>query len=118
LLPASGGNLALDIDPKLAWALAHREHFPLDLNLADASMIARVPGIGLRNARRLVELRCLRRIRYVDLARLRCSMKKIAPFIVTADYAPVNGAATSELLRRSLTEQPTQLSLWTQLQVA
>jgi putative DNA modification/repair radical SAM protein len=27
LLPASGGNLALDIDPKLAWALEHREHF-------------------------------------------------------------------------------------------
>jgi putative DNA modification/repair radical SAM protein len=118
LLPASGGNLALDIDPKLAWALAHREHFPMDLNLADASMIARVPGIGLRNAKRLVELRQLRRIRYVDLTRLRCSMKKIAPFIVTADYSPVNGAASSELLRRSMTEVPTQMNLWTELQAA
>ncbi|WP_426116506.1 putative DNA modification/repair radical SAM protein [Massilia sp. PWRC2] len=118
LLPAGGGNLALDIDPKLAWALAHREHFPMDLNLADASMIARVPGIGLRNAKRLVELRQLRRIRYVDLTRLRCSMKKIAPFIVTADYSPANGGVASELLRRSLTEVPTQLPLWTELQAA
>ena len=117
LLPA-GGNLALDIDPKLAWALAHREHFPLDLNRADAGMIARVPGIGLRNARRLVELRQLRQIRYADLFRLRCSMKKIAPFIVTADYSPANGAAASEVLRRSLATAPQQMSLWTELKAA
>ncbi|MCC6073100.1 putative DNA modification/repair radical SAM protein [Massilia sp. GCM10020059] len=117
LLPAAG-NLALDIDPKLAWALAHREHFPLDLNMADESMISRVPGIGLRNARRLVELRRLRRIRYADLVRLRCSMKKIAPFIVAADYKPSQGAAASEVLRRSMAEQPRQLDLWTELQAA
>ena len=119
LLPAAG-NLALDIDPKLAWALAHREHFPLDLNLAEESMIARVPGIGLRNARRLVELRRLRRIRYADLTRLKCSMKKIAPFIVTADYRPAaGGTIASEVLRRSMAEHsPKQMDLWTELQAA
>lgn len=117
LLPEAG-NLALDIDPKLAWALSHREHFPLDLNMADERMISRVPGIGLRNARRLVELRRLRRIRYADLVRLRCSMKKIAPFIVAADYRPAQGAAASEVLRRSMAEQPRQLDLWTELQAA
>jgi predicted DNA-binding helix-hairpin-helix protein len=36
------GNLALDIDPKLAWALNNREHFPVDLNRAEPAMIARV----------------------------------------------------------------------------
>jgi predicted DNA-binding helix-hairpin-helix protein len=56
--------------------LANRQHFPMDLNLADAGMIARLAGLGLRNARRLVELRLLRQIRYLDLTRLRCSMKK------------------------------------------
>ncbi|MDQ1829794.1 putative DNA modification/repair radical SAM protein [Massilia scottii] len=118
LLPAAG-NLALDIDPKLAWALAHREHFPMDLNMAEESMIARVPGIGLRNAKRLVELRRLRRIRYADLTRLRCSMKKIAPFIVTADYRPASDTTASEVLRRSMAEHsPRQLDLWAQLQAA
>jgi putative DNA modification/repair radical SAM protein len=120
LLPAAG-NLDLDIDPKLAWALAHREHFPMDLNRADASMIARVPGIGLRNAKRVIELRRLRRVRWEDLSRLRCSMKKIAPFIITADYSPVQGAASSETLRRSFTapQQGTQqLSLWPELKAA
>ncbi|KRB79191.1 hypothetical protein ASE07_05825 [Noviherbaspirillum sp. Root189] len=58
------------------------------LNTANPNLIVRVPGIGLRNARRLVELRRARRIRYADLARLRCSMDKLKPFIVTADYRP------------------------------
>ncbi|WP_194722911.1 putative DNA modification/repair radical SAM protein [Noviherbaspirillum malthae] len=117
LLP-SAGNLALDIDPKLAWALAHREHFPLDLNSADLGMIMRVPGIGLRNAKRLVELRRARRIRYGDLARMRCSMEKIKPFIITADYRPQNDTAPSEALRRALADAPQQLGLWPSLQEA
>jgi predicted DNA-binding helix-hairpin-helix protein len=111
LLPQTG-DLALDVDPKLAWALAHREHFPVDLNCADSSLIARIPGIGLRNAKRLIELRRLRRVRYADLVRLRCSMKKLAPFIVTADYRPALEGAPSEQLRRSLGTQPRQLDLW------
>ncbi|MDP9109380.1 MAG: putative DNA modification/repair radical SAM protein [Pseudomonadota bacterium] len=117
LLPTSG-NLALDIDPKLAWALAHREHFPMDLNLAEQSMIARIPGIGLRNARRIVELRRIRRVRYADLTHLRCSMKKIAPFIITADYRPAQGAASSATLRRAMAEVPVQRDLWPSLQAA
>jgi len=117
LLPEAG-NLDLDIDPKLAWALAHREHFPMDLNRADASMIARVPGIGLRNAKRVIELRRLRRVRWEDLSRLRCSMKKIAPFIITADYSPVQGAASSDTLRRALATAPQQMNLWPELKAA
>ncbi|MRW93631.1 putative DNA modification/repair radical SAM protein [Duganella sp. FT80W] len=117
LLPADG-NLALDIDPKLAWALAHREHFPLDLNRAEQHMIARVPGIGLRNAQRLVELRRLRQIRYADLSRLRCSMKKVAPFVVTADYFPSRDSSPSEHLRRAMAEVPQQMPLWPELQAA
>jgi putative DNA modification/repair radical SAM protein len=119
LLPGDStqpGNLALDIDPKLAWALANREHFPMDLNRADASMIARVPGIGLRNAQRIVELRRMRRVRYADLSRLRCSMKKIAPFIIVADYAPARDTIPSETLRRAMAEAPQQMNLWPELQ--
>ena len=36
------GNLALDIDPKLAWALANREVFPLDVNRAEPALLARI----------------------------------------------------------------------------
>jgi predicted DNA-binding helix-hairpin-helix protein len=117
LVPRAG-NLALDIDPKLAWALANRAQFPLDLNRADASLIPRVPGIGIKNARRLVELRRLRRIRWEDLSRLRCGLKKLAPFVITADYAPAQAEASSTLLRRHLADAPRQMGLWPELQAA
>jgi predicted DNA-binding helix-hairpin-helix protein len=103
--------LALDIDPKLAWAIAHRQHFPVDLNRAPLRMIARVPGIGMRNAQRLVELRRSRAVRYQDLVQLRCSMAKIRPFVVTQDYRAPLKEVSSEQLRRSLTPPPVQLAL-------
>jgi predicted DNA-binding helix-hairpin-helix protein len=117
LLPQDG-SLALDIDPKLAWALANREQFPLDLNRADLSMIMRVPGIGLRSAQRIVELRRMRRVRYEDLLRLRCSMKKAAPFIVTADYKPARDSTPSEALRRAMADTQQQMPLWPELAAA
>src|SRR5690606_25754245 len=107
----SVGDLPLDIDPKLGWALAHRESFPVDLNRAPQRLIARVPGIGLRNAKRLVELRRLRAIRYQDLVRLRCAMDKVKPFVVVQDYRPVRADAPSEQLRRVLVGAPVQLAL-------
>ena len=45
IVPAQGGmlRLDLDLDPKLAWALAHPERFPVDLNRAPREMLLRVP---------------------------------------------------------------------------
>ena len=107
----ASGDLPLDIDPKLAWALANRAVFPVDLNRAPERLIARVPGIGIRNAKRLVELRQMRAIRYQDLIRLRCSMKILQPFVVVQDYRPGLAEPPSEKLRRMLSTNPEQLSL-------
>ncbi|ANN76390.1 putative DNA modification/repair radical SAM protein [Bordetella flabilis] len=105
------GDLPLDIDPKLAWALAHRESFPVDINRAPERLIARVPGIGVRNAKRLVELRRVRAVRYQDLIRLRCPMDTVRPFIVVRDYRPALAEPPSEQLRRALSPRPRQLAL-------
>ena len=108
------GNLALDIDPKLAWALQNREVFPLDLNSAEPSLIARIPGIGLRTTERLVEVRRQRRIRYEDVARMRCVLAKAKPFIITSDYHPQQAEVTSQLLYQQLRDRPMpqQMGLW------
>ena len=111
-LLAGPGNLALDIDPKLAWALANREQFPVDLNRADESLIARVPGIGVLSARRLGALRRERRIRYEDLTRLRCVLEKAKPFIVTQDYRPPRTEHESVVLRQQLRDTPAQMAFW------
>jgi putative DNA modification/repair radical SAM protein len=108
------GNLDLDIDPKLAWALANREVFPLDVNRAEPALLARIPGIGLRSVQRLVALRRERRIRYDDLVQLRCVLEKARPFIVTSDYRPAEAQMRSGLLRARLREpqRPMQMGLW------
>ncbi|HXR02921.1 MAG TPA: putative DNA modification/repair radical SAM protein [Pseudomonas sp.] len=113
-LLAGPGHLALDIDPKLAWALEHRDIFPLDLNRAEPAMIARIPGIGIRTTKRLVELRRQRRIRYEDLTRLRCVLAKARPFIITSDYHPRQADTSSVALREQLRDrpQPQQMALW------
>ena len=49
------GNLPLANDPKTAWALAHPEHFPLELRTASREQLLRVPGIGPASARRIVD---------------------------------------------------------------
>ncbi|WP_406822003.1 putative DNA modification/repair radical SAM protein [Pseudomonas sp. KnCO4] len=113
-LLGQGDNLALDIDPKLAWALANREVFPLDVNRAEPALLARIPGIGLRSVQRLVALRRERRIRYDDLIQLRCVLDKARPFIVTSDYRPAQAELRSGLLRARLREPqaPLQMGLW------
>lgn len=111
-LLAGPGNLPLDIDPKLAWALSNREHFPVDLNRAEPSLIARIPGIGILSAKRLVALRRQKRIRFEDLTRLRCSLEKAKPFVITQDYRPSLAYRDSGTLRQQLSEGPAQLALW------
>lgn len=48
------GNLPLALDPKCAWALAHPERFPLEVQTASYEELVRVPGIGPLAARRIV----------------------------------------------------------------
>jgi predicted DNA-binding helix-hairpin-helix protein len=66
-----GGNLPLALDPKCAWALAHPEHFPVEVRSASYEQLVRVPGIGPLAARRLVEQRAGTALRSLgDLRRL------------------------------------------------
>jgi predicted DNA-binding helix-hairpin-helix protein len=53
----AGGNLPLEHDPKTAWALAHPERFPLELTRAPLDLLLRIPGVGPKAARALVQAR-------------------------------------------------------------
>ncbi|MDA8523570.1 putative DNA modification/repair radical SAM protein [Acidovorax sp. NCPPB 4044] len=89
---ASGGSapgmLSLDMDPKLAWAVAHPERFPVDLNRAPRELLLRVPGLGVTSVDRLLAARRVRRLRHADLARLRVPLAKVLPFVEAADHRP------------------------------
>ena len=108
LAGGEGGMLALDVDPKLAWALAHRGRFPVDLNAASREELLRVPGLGKRTVDRLIVARRHRRIRVDHLARLRLPLARVLPFVVLADHRP--RALDRDDLRRRLAP-PRQLDL-------
>ncbi|HWC56179.1 MAG TPA: putative DNA modification/repair radical SAM protein [Sphingomicrobium sp.] len=82
------GMLPLDIDPKLAWALKHRETFPVDVNRAPKEMLWRVPGLGTKAVDRILSARRRRKLRLDDVARLTLSIAKVRPFITAADWTP------------------------------
>ncbi len=81
-------NLDLAIDPKLAWALQHREEFPVDVNRASKEMLLRVPGLGVRSVQRVIQARRHRSLRMDDLARLRLPLGKLSAFVATPDHRP------------------------------
>jgi len=80
--------LPLDIDPKLAWALKFRDAFPVDVNRAPREQLLRVPGLGTKAVKRILQSRRWRGITLDDVARLTVSVAKVRPFIVTADWRP------------------------------
>jgi putative DNA modification/repair radical SAM protein len=84
----AGDMLDLDRDPKHAWALRHRERFPVDVNRADREALLRVPGLGVRSVDRLLAIRRYKTVRLEDIGRLaRGGMAKIKPFVVAGDQA-------------------------------
>ena len=104
-------NLPLDKDPKLAWALRHREFYPVDVNKAGKSALLRVPGFGVRNVQRILQVRRYRNLTLSDLAKMKISLKKSQCFVVTADHNP----AAAQIDRSTLPnrfEQPEQLGLF------
>jgi putative DNA modification/repair radical SAM protein len=100
------GMLDLEIDPKLAWALAHRGQFPVDVNRAERPMLLRVPGLGVKAVDAIIASRRHRRLRLEDLARLRVPLRKVKPFLVAEGWTPLRVMDRADLAR--LIQPPAQ----------
>ncbi len=105
------GNLDLDIDPKLAWALQNRALFPVDVNRASKEMLLRVPGFGTRTVGRILQTRRHRALRYDDLLRMGASLKKAKAFITARGWTPGKLTDSTDL-RARFAPPPEQLSLF------
>lgn len=104
------GMLSLDIDPKLAWALKHRERFPVDVNRADRELLLRVPGLGKRAVDAIITARRHRRLRLDDVGRLTSGLKRARPFLIAADFRPTHLVDRLDLRQRLA--EPQQMSLF------
>lgn len=70
------------LDPKCSWALRHLESFPVEVNRADYETLLRVPGIGVRGARRIVAARKSCRLDLDSLKKLGVTVKRARYFIL------------------------------------
>lgn len=122
LLDEQHPNFNPYIDPKCNWALNHMELFPVEVNTAPLEMLLRVPGIGVRSAKRIVAARRTGRIDFAGLKKIGAVLKRAQYFIVcggkkmdglTVTESGVFHALVSERCAELLpSRRPVQISLF------
>lgn len=76
-----GENLSTEFDPKCAWALRNMHLFPVEINKAPLETLLRVPGIGSRNAYKIIEARRYTKLTFEDLIKMKIALKRARHFI-------------------------------------
>lgn len=73
--------LSLTVDPKCDWAINNFDLFPVEINRADYPTLLRVPGIGMIGAKRILEARKYRNLKYEDARKLGIVLKRASFFL-------------------------------------
>ena len=81
LLSEQNPNFNVFLDPKCHWALNHLWEFPVEVNRAGYEALLRVPGIGVKSARRIVAARRFGSLRFEDLKKMGVVLKRAVYFI-------------------------------------
>ncbi len=70
------------LDPKCDWALRHLGNFPVEVMKADYSTLLRVPGIGVRSARRILTARLTGPLTFLHLKQFGVVLKRAQFFLL------------------------------------
>ncbi|MDD5900268.1 MAG: putative DNA modification/repair radical SAM protein [Lachnospiraceae bacterium] len=84
LLTENRPNFNAVLDPQCDWAVHHMEVFPVEVLKADYFLLLRVPGIGPKSARRIVEARKSGGLSFESLKRIGVVLKRAQYFITCA----------------------------------
>lgn len=88
-------HLDMEIDPKLNWALRNLDIFPININKADLYLIMRIPGVGIRSAKKICSARNFKKLNWDHLKKIGISYNR-ARYFITCD--------SHQFERRDLTE--------------
>lgn len=102
-----GENLAMEFDPKCAWALRNMHLFPVEINRAPLEVLLRVPGIGAKNAYKIIEARKYTKLSFEDLTKMRVALKRAKHFITCNGkfFGAKNEYAVRGLLAQAETQE-------------
>ena len=131
LLSPARPNFNTYLDPKCDWAIRHLEHFPVEINRADLDTLLRVPGIGVKSARRILGARRTGKVDFGTLKSMGVVLKRAIYFItcngkmfydflkVDENYITRNLLADDKDVMRGFGEQVTyrQLTLFDDFQM-
>ncbi len=81
LLDEQHPDFDVQLDPKCDWALRNLQKFPVEVNTADYEILLRVPGIGVKSARKILSARRVHTLNYDHLKRMRVVLKRAQYFI-------------------------------------
>lgn len=81
LLNGKNPNFDENLDPKCDWALRNIHEFPIEINRADYETLLRVPGIGVKSAKKIVMARRYNSLAYDDLKKIGIVLKRAKYFI-------------------------------------
>ncbi len=81
LLSPERPNFNVFLDPKCEWALRHLEYFPVEINRAPYQLLLRIPGVGVKSAKRIVRARRGMKLDFDGLKRIGVVLKRAHYFI-------------------------------------
>ena len=102
LLDAQNPNFNPYVDPKCNWALRHLDQFPVEVNKADYETLLRVPGIGVKSARRIVTARRAGSLDFDGLKKLGVVLKRAKYFVLCRGKASPGIVMTHQSILRAL----------------
>lgn len=70
-----------ELDPKAGWALRNLQYFPVEINLAAYEQLLRIPGLGVRSAKKIIAARKFGRLNFENLKKLGVVLKRAKYFI-------------------------------------
>lgn len=103
LLSEERPNFNVFLDPKADWAVRHLELFPVEINRADYQTLLRVPGIGVKSARRIVQARRNGRLGFEELKKIGVVLKRALYFITCGGKMMYRTKLEEDYIVRNLT---------------
>ncbi len=92
------------LDPKEDWAVRHLEEFPVEINKAPYEKLLRVPGIGVKSAKRIVAARRKANLNFGDLKKIGVVLKRAVYFITCCGRMMYPVKLDEDYIVRNLTD--------------
>jgi putative DNA modification/repair radical SAM protein len=118
LLDEEHPDFDTDFDPKCSWALRNINLFPVDINKSDYEMLLRIPGVGVRSARKIITARRVKQLDFDDLKKLGIVLKR-ARFFITCKGKYYSSIGLDEMQIRKVLADKSRKSHdnWEQLSI-